>query len=336
MKTGIRSAFVCVTVSVFSSTAFEPAIAHELSVASVDLKFASSTEAVISFTRNVNSAGAQQIFVPVPEACRPINASKRSRNIQNATRTDTLKLTCEDLGSQARLLTIEPHPSRPENILVRVEQVDGSIKRGLISKDHPSFLIPEVESPWSVAGLYFDLGWKHLLAGYDHLAFLLGLVFLVGWSRKLVALITAFTVGHSVSLIGIGLFGWSVSSFWAECGIAASIIYLGLEIMKPREHRKSFVYWALAFGLVHGMGFAGSLLELGWSKGDLWLSLLAFNLGIEFGQLLIIALSGALIRFTPAVRILDIATPSRVSYVLGGTGSYALIRHVFGNIGLFS
>ncbi|MCA9716659.1 MAG: HupE/UreJ family protein [Myxococcales bacterium] len=152
---------------------------------------------------------------------------------------------------------------------------------------------------------FLRLGFEHILGGLDHLVFLLGLCLPWGATparadassrlRALILAITAFTVGHSISLALVTLGGWTPDPAWVEPAIALSIVYVGLENLgRPRPRRRFLL--TLPFGLVHGLGFAGALAELGLPDGARALALVCFNLGVEFGQLLALPayLAGAL------------------------------------------
>jgi hydrogenase/urease accessory protein HupE len=138
---------------------------------------------------------------------------------------------------------------------------------------------------------YFTLGVEHILVGVDHLVFLLGLVIVGGRTRNWVAMITAFTLGHSLSL-GLAALGLlAPSPALVEPLIAASIVYVGLENLLTRDLRALRRRWriTLPFGFVHGFGFAGALIEIGLPPGEEAVVLALFNLGVEVGQLAALA-----------------------------------------------
>jgi hydrogenase/urease accessory protein HupE len=134
------------------------------------------------------------------------------------------------------------------------------------------------------------LGVEHILTGYDHLAFLLGLL-IAGASLGAVArIITSFTVGHSITLALATLDLVGISPSVVEPIIAASIVYVGLENILRRDLRRRWLL-TFGFGLVHGFGFASALKELGIGSGmGAAVPLLSFNLGVELGQIAIAAL----------------------------------------------
>lgn len=166
-------------------------------------------------------------------------------------------------------------------------RVSGGADQALtLSKNTFTFAPSERARPsrWT----YVRLGFEHILTGFDHLVFLLGLVIIGGAARELLLVITAFTVGHSVSL-ALATFGVFVpSGRWVEPLIAASIVYVGVENLYAPSPRKR-VRVTLPFGFVHGFGFAGALRELALPRAQLPGALALFNLGVELGQVAALA-----------------------------------------------
>ncbi|UYQ93900.1 HupE/UreJ family protein [Chitinophaga horti] len=148
-------------------------------------------------------------------------------------------------------------------------------------------------------GMYFQLGWQHIadLEGYDHILFIAALcaVYLLRDWKKVLVLVTAFTVGHSVTLALSVLNFIKVSSALIEFLIPVTIVITALtNIFRKNKdvtpERVQLSYWlALFFGLVHGMGFSNYLKSLLGTEGSVVMPLFAFNVGLEFGQLLIVA-----------------------------------------------
>ncbi|MBT4465918.1 MAG: HupE/UreJ family protein [Planctomycetes bacterium] len=132
---------------------------------------------------------------------------------------------------------------------------------------------------------YTDLGFEHVLSGYDHLAFLLALLFGVASLRKLVYAITAFTVAHSITLAFSALDIVSLPSAFVEPAISISIIAVLVAHLKQGVQNANPAIPAFAFGLLHGFGFAGVLGEIGLASNAKVMSLLGFNVGVELGQL---------------------------------------------------
>ncbi len=164
---------------------------------------------------------------------------------------------------------------------------------------------------------YVYLGVQHILLGYDHLLFLLLLLFVA--RRSIIITITGFTLSHSLTL-GLSALGYvRVSVPAVEVLIALSIIFLAAEIIRPARHTLVWRYpfWATTlFGLVHGFGFASVLKDIGLPQNDLVLGLAAFNIGVEIGQILFIL--GAIFLFKIAMRVLS---PSMRLWLTSSGGS---------------
>jgi hydrogenase/urease accessory protein HupE len=145
-----------------------------------------------------------------------------------------------------------------------------------------------------VFGRYGTLGVRHILLGVDHLMFVLLLVLLVPQGRRLVATITAFTVGHSVTLALSTLGAVSVPVAPVEATIAMSIGLLAVEVTRRTDAPDTLTKrapWlvATAFGLLHGLGFASALHQVGLPDAEIPAALFAFNVGVEAGQLAFVA-----------------------------------------------
>jgi hydrogenase/urease accessory protein HupE len=144
-----------------------------------------------------------------------------------------------------------------------------------------------------IAWAYMQLGVEHILTGADHLLFVLGLLFLVGFTRRLVATITAFTLAHSLTLV-LSALGWlTLRSPPVEATIALSIMLVAGEALHTQAtlSRRWPALVAFLFGLVHGLGFAGALREIGLPQNHLLVALLTFNVGVELGQLLVVGVA---------------------------------------------
>ncbi len=181
---------------------------------------------------------------------------------------------------------------------------------------------------------FVELGVEHIWLGWDHLAFVLGLLWLISDTRSLLYTITAFTIGHSITLISAALGYAALPVLPTEAVIALSIAFVAAEALRRDAGRPgvaSRAPWLVAgaFGLLHGLGFANALAELNLTRAELPLALLGFNLGVELGQLvfvvLALALGRGLLRFA---RSPSAALKPLVPYALGGLAMFWLIRRV--------
>ena len=186
------------------------------------------------------------------------------------------------------------------DVLVRIENLNGSTQVTRVTPSSPSFVVAAAPSALEVTRTYLVLGVEHILFGVDHLLFVLALLILVkGW-RKLVGTITAFTVAHSITLAAATLGFVHVPSKPVEATIALSIVFVACEIVHRRQGRSGLTEmwpWVIAFsfGLLHGLGFASALREVGLPQNAIPLALVFFNVGVELGQLLFIGVVMAIV-----------------------------------------
>jgi hypothetical protein len=230
--------------------------------------------------------------------------------------------------------------STPIDVIIQLDLMDGSEHSAILRSTTPEWTIPPRSTPWTVAASYWKIGTIHILEGFDHLLFVLALILIVpGW-WMLVKTITAFTLAHSVTLALATLGAVNMPGPPTEAVIALSILFLAVEIIHSREGRITLTEtypWlvSLSFGLVHGLGFAGALSEVGLPESDIPLALLMFNVGVETGQLLFIA---AVLAVIALLKRLPIAAPAGawrvLPYTIGGVAAYWTIERVFSFIPL--
>lgn len=206
-----------------------------------------------------------------------------------------------------------------------VRFLDGHTLEAMLTEHEPELALER--APGSSAGAWLWLGVEHILGGLDHLAFVLGLLLVVGTrgARRLVATITAFTVAHSITL-ALGATGiLTLAAAPVEATIAASVVLVAREATHDQPTLTRRAPWAVAlvFGLVHGLGFAGALGSWGLPQEALGWSLLWLNLGIELGQLAVIAAVVVLVRVLGA-RLARLRPAA--AYALGGLAAWWLLE----------
>ena len=192
------------------------------------------------------------------------------------------------------------------------------------------YFVGSRQGRFAVIQKFVPSGMHHILIGPDHLLFLLGLLLLGGTVRQLLFVVTAFTVAHSITLSLAVLNVLNPSPQIVEPIIALSIVYVGVDNLMARGGKDVRVWIALLFGLIHGFGFAGVLREMGLPTGALGWSLFSFNLGVEFGQLLVvIVVAGILaaIRSRSVVMGDRIAVAGSVMVIIAGT--FWFVERVF-------
>jgi len=218
------------------------------------------------------------------------------------------------------------------DVFVRVSRLDGS-QASLVVRPTRPYAELRGERPWyTSSGEYLSLGFHHILMGIDHLLFVLGLLIIVQNRRMLIKTITAFTVAHSITL-AIATLGYaSIPTPPLNAAIALSILFLGPEIVRVWRGESSFTIrhpWVVAFGfgLLHGFGFASGLSTVGMPTGEIPLALLTFNIGVEIGQLLFVALILLLHR---SLKVLEFHWPRWVEFVpgyaIGSLGAFWVIQ----------
>jgi len=177
---------------------------------------------------------------------------------------------------------------------------------------------------------YTRLGVEHILTGFDHLLFVVALTLLVRRRRALVMTITAFTVAHSLTLAATVLGLVSVPTAPVEATIALSIVLVCAECLGPADSFTRRAPWlvAFAFGLLHGMGFASALMEIGLPEKHIPAALLCFNLGVELGQLAVIGAVLAVRALAARFRLARPALTRGVLYAMGATAAFWSIDRV--------
>ncbi len=160
----------------------------------------------------------------------------------------------------------------------------------VLDRDNASASFQGPSHPGEVALRFLKLGVEHILTGYDHLLFLLGLLLVADRLRAMLLVVTGFTLAHSITLSAAALDLVTLSPALVEPAIAATIIFVGVEnLWRPSARRRMALTFAL--GLIHGFGFAGLLREIGLPHDALVTALLCFNGGVELGQAAIVALA---------------------------------------------
>ncbi len=186
------------------------------------------------------------------------------------------------------------------DVLARIQPLGRPVQAYRLTPTAPSAEILAKPSYGQVARTYFVTGVEHIIFGYDHLLFVVALVLLLSGYWTIAKAVTAFTVAHSLTLIGTTLGFFGLPQRPVEAVIALSIMFLAVEIVKkvPGEPRLSErIPWVVAFGfgLLHGFGFAGALNEIGLPESDVPTALLTFNLGVEAGQVIIVIVTFAFV-----------------------------------------
>ncbi|PLW82437.1 hypothetical protein CWI75_11795 [Kineobactrum sediminis] len=240
-------------------------------------------------------ASSETPLEPVwPEACQVMSASPGQPEGTGV--VFNLQLRCEANGAQGlvgQTLGVRGLAANQGTAMLSLSMRDGRQYQQILNSGQTAFTVPAEPRAGRIMSDYTVLGVEHIWAGIDHLLFVFGLLLLVGGGRRLLWTITAFTLGHSVtlSLVTLGYFDYPVAL--VEFTIAVSIFWLAVALASRDRHNlfRRHPWWlAGSFGLLHGMGFAGALAETGLPAGNVPLALLFFNIGIELGQITFILL----------------------------------------------
>lgn len=278
--------WICAWVVLFAQCVFAiNASGHEVRPAF--LKITESEPGVFSvlWKQPVIEDRRLKIIPTFPEGCDR-SSSQQSRNA--GTVSESFTVTC---ALQSGMLTLKGLEHTLTDAFVEITYQDGDTKRSLLKPSDPRL---NLSAPVpSAATAYLKIGVEHILFGWDHLLFVIGLTLLVA-RRQIWMIATAFTLAHSITLVLAALGVLTVPTRPVEILIAASIVLLAVEIIRKfRGHdslatRRPYLI-SFLIGLIHGCGFASALSDIGLPQGTELLALLLFNLGVEMGQFGVIA-----------------------------------------------
>jgi hypothetical protein len=257
-----------------------PAHAHDFQPGVLAMVETAPGELAVRWTEPVDSQGAPAgVRVVFPPDCR----------------RDEDRLRCGAAGPRGEIVFEGLHDRRMQ-VVVSLARRDGTVEEHVVTGEAPRLRLGAAGTSFLA---WVVLGMEHIALGLDHLAFLIGLLLVAGGAgvRRLLVTVTAFTVAHSLTLALATLGVLAVPSAPVEASIAASVLLVAREGTHDRPTLTRRAPWlvALIFGLVHGLGFAGTLAERGLPSGSVTRALLGFNVGVELAQvaLVAVALAGA-------------------------------------------
>lgn len=231
-------------------------------------------------------------------------------------------------GLVGETIAIEGSAIGRADIIARVERLDGSSQVERLELGSSEFVVQPPEGTSEIAWAYLVLGVEHILGGIDHLLFVLALLLIVRGGKRIVVTITAFTVAHSITLVAATLGFVHVPGPPVEAIIALSIVFVAAEVIhgirgKPGITARAPWVVAFSFGLLHGLGFAGALEEVGLPQLAIPVALLMFNVGVELGQLIFVL--AVLVFATLARKVLQKSEQWAVPLAAYGIGSVAAL-----------
>jgi len=320
----------CLAGAIASAGLAGSAAAHPMAPALLELESRGEGRFALSFQSGLRRAAGTDPAPILPPHCEDVGAS--SLDVDGVRLRMRREIDCGERGLVGHELTVRDLAEARISALVRIRLEDGRLVSAVLDARRPRLRVPVRPRRLAVAGEYARMGFIHIWEGLDHLLFVFGLFWLAAGARALIGTLTAFTVGHSVTLSLAALDLVRVPSGPVEVLIAASVLVVALSLAREvrglgaLRHRMT---WAIAgsFGLLHGLGFAGALAEAGLPQGEIPTALLAFNVGIELGQL---AFVGVLIPLRHGARRLAGAVagpwPRRgeivAVYAMGGLSAY--------------
>lgn len=295
-----------------------PAAAHELSIAEIRLRELGPGDFLWNWGPGGLGRLPQDELSPIwPDGCE----------------SNGDRLVCRD-GLKGEL-GIDGVGETYSATMVRITWLDGQERVYTVTENQPQVrLYGAADDPRGAGEVFWAygvLGVEHILGGIDHLLFVVCLLFLVGFNRRLVWTITAFTVAHSLTLASSVLGLLTLRSGPVEAVIALSIVLAAGEALHRRETltRRLPAMVAFVFGLVHGLGFAGALEEIGLPQAHVPIALLSFNIGVELGQLLIVAVAYALMR-TLRTQPWTVAARAPAIYAIGIVAAFWSCQRIAG------
>jgi hydrogenase/urease accessory protein HupE len=273
----------------------------------------------------------------VPEGCEPLGPTERQLTANDTAVIDTTLLRCDPPDLVGSVIRVDGFSDSTVNVVVRIGRPDGSVDHAIIDTRTPSLTVVAPEEATHSFFDYLALGIAHLVTGWDHVTFVIGLLILFGWHRRLIAAVTAFTFGHSLTL-ALSILGIvTVPQALVEALIAMTIVALALEIQSGAHGPIWKHPWALpaALGLLHGLGFASVLFDAGLPADEIPLALFGFNLGLEVGQLGVIACAWLVYRvFRGAVPTGWRDNRTIPAYMIGSLAAYWVIERTLAAFGI--
>jgi hydrogenase/urease accessory protein HupE len=310
MLSHFRQIFQRAALSVILMVSGAGACAHEMTMADLSMREVTPKEFVWAWGVPGKNTPISQDLTPVwPEGC-----VGDARTVRCGERGLAGSLAVKGIGKNYSAVILRITWQGEQRSTFTLTQNQSAVRLFGAARDE--------RDAWQVAQTYAVLGVEHILGGIDHLLFVLSLLFLVGFRRQLLATITLFTVAHSLTLAASALGALTLRPPPVEAVIALSIVLVCAEALSQKDTltRRWPGIVAFVFGLVHGLGFAGALKDIGLPEQHANIALLTFNLGVEAGQLVVIALAWLVLLATR--RFTWTASARRV--ILYGIGSLSV------------
>ncbi len=316
----------CLLIAITTLLVSATTQAHPLAPALLQMKERPSGRVEVLWKRSSLRVPGSDVRPVVPEDCPALGSPAAEK--KGAAVLTRWQIDCGEEGLVGRSIRIDGLGPAKIDTLVRIELADGRSIQRVLRRGQASMIVPERANRWIVFKDYCSIGFDHILSGADHLLFVFGLFLLCSGMKPLLKTVTSFTIGHSVTLSLAALGHANLPSGPVEFLIACSVLVLAVELardeVRPSLMRRHPWPMALVFGLLHGLGFAGALREVGLPSGEIPMALFSFNVGIELGQLAFVI---GLVALAPLVRRLPVPLPTRAAvYVMGSLAAYWVIE----------
>ena len=268
----------------------------------------------------------------LPEFFKPLGPGS-SQRVPGAV-IETSSYSTAGQGLNGATVGVDGLSAVPADVVVQVNLLDGTEHSAVLRSNSPTFTIPEEVTNKELAVSYWQMGTIHILEGYDHLLFLLTLLLIVSGIWPLLKTVTAFTLAHSLTLALATLGLIHIPQVPTEAVISLSIMFLAVEVVRKNLGQLTLSErypWLIAFtfGLVHGLGFAGALYEIGVPQNAVPLALLMFNVGVETGQVLFVLVVSVLLAGLHRMHGITALTLEKATpYAIGGVAAFWTIDRV--------
>lgn len=326
---------VCISI-IFSSTSL---YADEYRPAYLSLK--QTTDTTFDVVWKLPSTKQNQILnltVKLPNDTRLIKP--KSIRPAGAATIEQFSISTEQ-GLVSNEISITGLANAPTEVLVRIQWLSGVTETARLDSSKTAFIVVGTPSFSYVVKTYLVFGFEHILEGFDHLLFVACLIFIAGTWRRILITITGFTVAHSITLTmaALGLVSLPITA--VESVIALSIVFLAREIMLKNTETLTWRYpiaVSASFGLLHGFGFASALSDIGLPQTEIPAALLAFNIGVELGQIafvgILLVIVGIIKKISISTTLTEALNAKRIEQTgalfIGVTSMYWVIERVTG------
>jgi len=276
--------FLLLLLTLLSSTA----LGHPLALGLIELTERGGGRVSVSLRVSGTEQQGHSVTLPPPAGCA-LSAPMVERLGSDASEAAG-EWRCPR-GLRGAAMTARGLEGSEVQLIVRARLSDGTLAEARLDDHQRRFVVPSRARTSAVAWSYLRMGAAHIAEGLDHLAFVACLALWISSLRGILLAVTGFTVGHSVTLALAATEAVRVPSRPVEACVALSVLLLALEVARGRQAPKGAWWMAAGFGLLHGLGFASALRDIGLPRGATAAALLSFNAGVELGQVAFVALS---------------------------------------------